>query len=133
MHTEILNTINENKFDNFIINIAYECINYIRASSIKFLNNKNDGTPISSADLEIDKIISNNLSKFNPQIKILSEEHKFTINSYMQDCYWIIDPVDGTKSYLNGGLEYTVNIALVYKGIPILGLIASAIKKNLVC
>lgn len=124
MNTNIINTINNNKFDKFIINIAYDCINYIRASNIQFLNSKSDGTPLSSADLEIDKIICKSLLRFNPQIKILSEEHEFTIDSYMQDYYWIIDPIDGTKSYLNGGVEYTVNIALIYKGIPILGLIA---------
>lgn len=131
MNTEILNTIKENNFDKFIINIAYECINYIRSANIQFLNSKSDGTPLSSADLEIDKIISKNLSKFNPLIKILSEEHEFTIDSYMEDFYWIIDPIDGTKSYLNGGIEYTVNIALINKGVPILGLIAHPPSKKI--
>ena len=51
-------------------------------------------------------------SKSNPKIKILSEELDFSLDTYLEECYWIIDPIDGTRSYISSGEEYTVNIAL---------------------
>ncbi len=123
--------INKRKFDKFLIKLANNCIEYIINSKISPLNNKNDGTPLSEADLKIDNIIRNYLNLFNPKIKILSEEYEFSPSTYLESCYWIIDPIDGTKSYISGGDEYTVNIALIYKGKPYIGLIAHPPSKKI--
>lgn len=130
-YTEFFNEINNKKFDKYMINIANNCINYIKASNIKRLENKNDGTPLSTADLKVDNIIRKSLNLFNSKINVLSEEYKFSLNNYLEECYWIVDPIDGTKSYISGGNEYTVNIALIYKGEPYLGLIAHPPSKKI--
>jgi 3'(2'), 5'-bisphosphate nucleotidase len=130
-YTEFFHEINKKEFDQYIINIANNCINYIKESTIKRLENKNDGTPLSAADLKVDNIIRKSLNLFNSNINVLSEEYKFSLNSYLKECYWIIDPIDGTRSYISGGDEYTVNIALIYKGEPYLGLIAHPPSKKI--
>lgn len=131
MKTDIFTSINTEIFDRYIIDIANECIGYIRSTDIKFLDNKNDGSPLSVADLEVDNIIRTNLKSFDPRIIIISEEYKFPLETYLEEYYWIIDPIDGTKSYISGGDEYTVNIALIYKGEPCLGLIAHPPSKKI--
>ena len=131
LDTNILENIKEKKFDKLIIDIAESCINYIRQSNINRLNNKSNGTPLSVADLEVDNIISKKLNLFNPNIKILSEENTFSLDTYLEEYYWIIDPIDGTRSYVAGEEEYTVNIALIYKGAPWLGSIAHPPSKKI--
>jgi 3'(2'), 5'-bisphosphate nucleotidase len=131
LYTDIFVNIKKKIFDDFIIDVANKCIDYIAQSDIKILNNKVDGTPLSVADLEVDNIIRKSLGSFNPNIKILSEEYNFSLNNYLDEYYWLIDPIDGTKSYISGGEEYTVNIALIYKGNPYLGLIAHPPSKKI--
>ena len=86
---------------------------------------------MSAADLEVDSIIRKKLNLFNPKVSILSEEIEFSTDAYLEEYYWIIDPIDGTRSYISGGEEYTVNIALIYKGEPYLGLIAHPSSKKI--
>ncbi len=124
MYTNILKNLNCNEFDENLIKLTKKCIKYIKNSKITLINNKKDGSPLSKADMHVNKIICNSLKKLLPKIKIISEEHKFSLDSYLEECYWIIDPIDGTRNYLHGGDEYTVNISLIYKGQPYLGLIA---------
>ena len=56
---------------------------------------------------------------------------KYNLDSYLEKSYWIIDPIDGTSSYLNGGEEYTVNVALIVNGIPQIGLIVHPPSKKI--
>ena len=88
---------------------------YVLNTKIELKKKKNDGSPLSIADLEVDNIIRGNLNNYDPSIKILSEENEFSLNSYLEECYWIIDPIDGTQSYISEGNEYTINIALIYQ------------------
>ena len=66
----------------------------------------------------------NDFQVLNQKIKILSEEYEVSPETFMDKCFWIIDPIDGLRSYIRGENEYTINIALIYKGVPYLGLIA---------
>lgn len=85
---------------------------------------KEDESPVTEADLDADRHIRSILSP--SAIPIISEEstpppleerEKWTT-------YWIVDPLDGTKEFIAGRKEYTINIALIKNGIPILGVIA---------
>ena len=89
---------------------------------------KADGSPLTKADSEANKIISSELTSFFPNIKIISEEgnHK---NSFCK--YFLVDPLDGTKEFIKGSEEYTVNIALMKKNKPILGIIYIPEKKEI--
>ena len=89
---------------------------------------KNDGSPITKADIEANKTITKILRAQFKDIKIISEE-----NDEQIDCekYILIDPLDGTKEFLSKNGEFTVNIALIINGNPILGCIYLPFKKEL--
>ena len=85
---------------------------------------KQDGSPVTKADYESNEIIIKGLWKLDPNIPILSEEGgQFTKEKYK--LFWMIDPLDGTKEFINRNGEFTVNIALIHKGKPILGLVSA--------
>jgi 3'(2'), 5'-bisphosphate nucleotidase len=84
---------------------------------------KNDNSPLTEADKRANEIINSFLLPTN--IPIISEENKqtdFAIRKNWQTC-WVVDPVDGTKEFIKRNGEFTVNIALVENGLPILGVI----------
>ncbi|EJF07451.1 3'(2'),5'-bisphosphate nucleotidase [Thiovulum sp. ES] len=86
---------------------------------------KGDGSPLTDADLEANKIITSSLKKLYPEIPILSEEGKdipFEIRKNWE-LFWLVDPIDGTKEFINKSGEFTVNIALIQKHSPVLGVI----------
>lgn len=84
---------------------------------------KSDGSPVSNADIEADDIIRKGLETLTPSIPIISEETWTEDNDNNPDCYWCVDPLDGTRGFLNGGQDFTVNIALINNHHPVLGVI----------
>lgn len=88
------------------------------------LSYKSDHSPVTAADLGAHKIIKHRLLQLTPQIPLLSEEDPATwdVRRYWQ-CYWLVDPLDGTKEFINRNGEFTVNIALIQDGVPILGVV----------
>lgn len=86
---------------------------------------KKDKSPLTKADIKSNEIIVNDLKYSYPDIPILSEENKqipYKIRKNWE-YFWLIDPLDGTKEFVKKNGEFTVNIALIYKNIPILGVI----------
>ena len=84
---------------------------------------KDDKSPLTEADKKANDIINSFL--IPTQIPIISEENKqtdYSIRKHWQTC-WVVDPVDGTKEFIKRNGEFTVNIALVKSGKPILGVI----------
>ena len=87
---------------------------------------KQDGSPVTAADLLANQLLVNALSRRWPRIPILSEESVNTFHpSDRPPMYWAIDPLDGTKEFIKRNGEFTVNIALIENGIPQLGMIAA--------
>jgi 3'(2'), 5'-bisphosphate nucleotidase len=84
---------------------------------------KNDNSPLTEADKKANDIINSLL--IPTEIPIISEENKQTDYSTRKnwDTCWIVDPVDGTKEFIKRNGEFTVNIALVKNGKPLLGVI----------
>ena len=84
---------------------------------------KEDKSPLSEADLLSNTIICDSLAKFN--LPILSEEN--SIISFEQRKNWeyffLVDPLDGTKEFIKRNGEFTVNIALIHKQSPVLGVV----------
>jgi 3'(2'), 5'-bisphosphate nucleotidase len=85
---------------------------------------KADNTPVTKADKESDKLINKELLKAFPNIPILSEERKPQSSAFGNNLHWIIDPLDGTKSFIEGDQDFCVCIALALNTRPILGCIA---------
>lgn len=93
---------------------------------------KKDGSPLTIADKNANKIITDYLFA-NYTIPILSEENDDVSYEIRKDWkqLWIIDPLDGTKEFINKRREFTVNIALVEHGRPVLGIIYAPVFKEL--
>jgi len=113
-----------------LINIKNILIPITIGAAKMIMNNKNskteikdDGTPVTIADKKADEFIHNNLKKNFSNIPILSEERKIPANCYGKNLHWIIDPLDGTKSFIEGGEDFSVCISLVINQSPILGCI----------
>jgi len=86
---------------------------------------KEDKTPLTEADLAAHEIIVAGLSELAPDIPILSEESgdiPFEVRSTWLR-YWLVDPLDGTREFIQHNGEFTVNIALIDAGEPVLGVI----------
>lgn len=93
---------------------------------------KSDQSPLTDADLVSHNLIYDELTRLYPDIPILSEESVNTFNFTDETiCYWCVDPLDGTKEFINKNDEFTVNIALIQNQKPIIGVIYAPAKKLL--
>ena len=90
---------------------------------------KEDKSPVSNADLKVNEIITNKIIELTPSIPIISEETIDLKIKNKEKIFWLIDPIDGTKEYIAGKDEYTLNAALVIDTVPVLGLVGVP-KKN---
>ena len=86
---------------------------------------KDDNSPLTAADLASHKLLVAGLKKLTPEIPILSEESKTIAQEERQSWqkFWLIDPLDGTKEFIKRNGEFTVNVALIELGVPILGIV----------
>ena len=89
---------------------------------------KFDGSSVTDADIKADEIIRKGLKKITPDIPAITEEtwgQKIPDEHARQnnEQYWCVDPLDGTKSFIRGGTNFTVNIALIENHYPVLGVI----------
>lgn len=86
---------------------------------------KEDDSPLTRADLAAHQVINQKLSQLTPAFPVLSEESRSTPYEERRtwDTFWLVDPLDGTKEFLKRNGEFTVNIALIQGGRPILGVV----------
>lgn len=86
---------------------------------------KEDNSPLTLADKTSHRIIMNGLSAITPSLPVLSEEGKDIPYDERKhwEYYWCVDPLDGTKEFLDHNGEFTVNIALICRNIPVAGVI----------
>lgn len=92
---------------------------------------KGDKSPLTMADKEANEIIVGGLQARYPDYAILSEEVADDKSRRENDYCFIVDPLDGTKEFVNRNGEFTVNIALVHHGRPIAGVIYVPVTKQL--
>src|SRR5436305_9090715 len=89
------------------------------------VDGKLDGSPVTEADLAADRIIGQGLARLAPRISSLSEERVQLAMPPYKDSFFLIDPLDGTKEFVAGRSEFTVNLALVTEGKPLLGIVGA--------
>jgi 3'(2'), 5'-bisphosphate nucleotidase len=89
------------------------------------VDGKVDGSPVTEADLAADRIIAEGLARLVPHVPSLSEERVHLASPPYDGSFFLIDPLDGTKEYVAGRAEFTVNLALVVNGTPLLGIIGA--------
>jgi 3'(2'),5'-bisphosphate nucleotidase len=84
---------------------------------------KEDNTPLTQADLRAHEVIDSGLRSAFPGIPVWSEEGKPFAGKSADADFFLVDPLDGTKEFLSGSDEFTVNIALVREGRPVAGVV----------
>ncbi len=117
-------------------------IQCVKDASIEIMNvyqsndfgqsNKSDGSPITLADQKANEVILNCLQSISPDISIISEE-TFDDNTLknIDNMYWLVDPLDGTKEFIDKTDEFTVNIALINNEETIFGIVAAPVSKKI--
>lgn len=85
---------------------------------------KADNSPVTAADIAAHTVIMDGLRTLTPDVPVLSEEDPpgWEVRQHWQR-YWLVDPLDGTKEFIKRNGEFTVNIALIDHGKPILGVV----------
>lgn len=115
---------------NQIRRIAYQAgeitLDYFDDSGLIDSTAKSDGSPVTIADQQAEDYIISELTKITPDIPIIGEEcfaagHRPDLST--SEYYWLVDALDGTKEFISGSGEYTVNIALIHNGDPIIGVV----------
>ena len=79
---------------------------------------KPDNSPVTNGDLEVNKILTEKIQGLTPSIPIVSEETVDLQKKNDLKTFWLVDPIDGTKEYIAGQDEYTINAALVINYLP---------------
>ena len=115
---------------NIAIDAGKEILNIYNDEII--VNSKEDKSPITQADINSNDLIVNRLKKLESNIPILTEESVVEWKNRKDWIkYWLIDPLDGTKEFINRNGEFTVNISLIENNYPIFGIIYSPVKSLL--
>ena len=92
---------------------------------------KSDNTPVSNGDIEVNKILTSKIQEITPNILIVSEEsNNHKLDSNLKN-FWLIDPIDRTRDYINNRDEFTLNAALILDKKPVIGIIAAPAKKRI--
>ncbi|MFL2919009.1 MAG: 3'(2'),5'-bisphosphate nucleotidase CysQ [Thalassobaculaceae bacterium] len=92
---------------------------------------KSDGSPVTAADQAAEDYIIPALTRLTPDIPIVAEERVAMgqIPDVSGGTFWLVDPLDGTKEFINRNGDFTVNIGLIQSGIPTLGVVSTPVDK----
>ena len=106
---------------------AAETILDFAVAGKKNVRTKADGSPITAADQAAEIIICEGLRRVAPGVPVISEEQasRERPKAVERGSYFLVDPLDGTREFIAGRSEYTINIALMTDGMPLLGVICA--------
>ena len=93
------------------------------------VTHKQDASPLTAADMAAHRIIVEGLQRLTPELPVLSEESAevpWEVRRLWQS-YWLVDPLDGTREFVKRNDEFSVNIALVVQGAPVLGVVQAPV------
>lgn len=123
---------------NMVRRIAVEAgeitLKYLDEAEDMQVDVKNDDSPVTLADREAEMYIQMSLEKLLPSVPVVGEEAAALGRLPDFDAaehFWLVDPLDGTREFIEGGGDYTVNIALIHKGEPVLGVVYAPAKGEL--
>ena len=114
-----------------IIRVSGKIVLNYYGKSKKSFKLKSDNSPITEADIKANEYICGELSEKFPNIPIISEEGSKFFNIKNKDFFFLVDPLDGTKEFINETDEFTVNIALIKNKTPVIGVINVPSKEQL--
>lgn len=85
---------------------------------------KPDASPVTAADREAEEILTKRLAEVAPGVPVLGEEAASEGRApALGDQYFLIDALDGTKEFISGGIDFTINVAMVERGVPVFGMV----------
>ena len=128
MNRSELKIITEGLIETF--NIAGQESTDLYSKGLK-IEIKQDNSPVSNGDLRVNDLITKKILELTPNIPIISEETVDIKVKNKEKIFWLIDPIDGTKEYIAGKDEYTLNASLIINKIPNIGLVGAPKKKQL--
>lgn len=114
---------------NQIVQKAGQVILRVYAQDNPGIVTKEDATPVTQADLQANAVIEQELRRLKPDWPILSEEsdHPPYQQRRQWDYYWLVDPLDGTREFINRNGQFSVNIALMAGQYPLFGIVHSPV------
>lgn len=130
MHTETIDSEQLSKWLPDVCQIAFQAgrlISELYHQPTRLdVEQKSDGTPVTLADQQADALICRALQRLSPELPLITEESVAQVPFETRQAwsnYWLVDPLDGTKEFIGGTGEYSVNIALVVNHQPVLGVV----------
>lgn len=123
---------------NIVRRIAIEAgditLDYFDEAGFKDTSAKADGSPVTAADCAAEEAIEKALYDLLPAIPVVGEElaEEGRIPDLAEtDYFWLVDPLDGTREFISGSGDYTVNIALIHQGAPVIGVVYAPVHGEL--
>jgi 3'(2'), 5'-bisphosphate nucleotidase len=95
------------------------------------VHSKEDGSPVTEADHRAQEIICARLERLAPSMPIVAEEGPKAAGQASWTTFWLVDPLDGTKEFVGGSGEFTINIALIEQSAPVLGVVLAPVLDRL--
>lgn len=94
---------------------------------------KMDNSPVTQADIAANAYIVGALQRLTPDIPVVAEENTEAVNAAClgAENFWLVDPLDGTKGFIKKSGEFTVNIGLIRKGLPVAGVVYVPVTQEL--
>lgn len=86
---------------------------------------KSDGSPVTAADLAADRVLAEGVARLLSGVPVVSEERPGAVPLPCRGSFVLIDPLDGTREFVAGRDEFTVNLAIVTQGAPLLGIVGA--------
>lgn len=109
-------------------------LNYFDDAGYQGADAKADGSPVTLADQEAEQFITEKMKEIVPDVLVVGEEAAsdgYRPDLDQQEYFWLVDPLDGTKEFISGSGDYTVNIALIRNGEPVLGVVYAPVHGEL--
>jgi len=110
-----------------VVHSADDAVLDVYSSNSAIVQTKIDNTPVTQADLASHEILTRGLTRLFPSIPIVSEEGDVTENrkTVKSDCFWLIDPLDGTKEFITRTEHFTICVALIEESSPTFGVVSA--------
>jgi 3'(2'), 5'-bisphosphate nucleotidase len=115
--------------------LTIAAIDAVRAASVVVLevyasdfavDRKGDASPVTDADRRAEAVIVRTLARLTPGVPIVAEEaHAAGDAPTVAERFWLVDPLDGTKEFVSRNSEFTVNVALIEDGVPVMGVVSA--------
>ena len=116
------------------VEAGHATLDYFDEAGFENADRKKDGSPVTAADIAAEKIIESGLKDMLSNIPVVGEEavsQGYIPDLSVSDYFWLVDPLDGTREFISGRGDYTVNIALIHKTVPVLGVVYAPVPGEL--